>query len=94
MDRNLFRRIKQHAIDIVTGTENLPWTGLYTARNLYTVLKLSDEPLSREELAELMDLSDQYVNQIIMALKAGGVRIQSIPMDTKCGRPKLKYAVK
>lgn len=94
MDTNLYRRITQHAIDIATGTENLPWTGLYTARNLYKLLEMSDEPLSREELAELMDLSDQYVNQIIMALKAGGVRIQSIPMDTKCGRPKLKYAVK
>lgn len=94
MDANLYRRITQHAIDIATGTGNLPWTGLYTARNLYNVLKLSDEPLYPEELAELMNLSYQYVNQIVTALQAGGVQIQSIPMESKCGRPRIKYAVK
>lgn len=94
MDTNLYRRITQHAIDIATGTENLPWTGLYTARNLYKLLEMSDEPLYPEELGELMELSSQYVNQIIMALRAGGIRIQAIPMSSNGGRPRLKYTVK
>lgn len=93
MDTKLYNRIVDHAQEIILNG-NLPWEGLYTARSVYKALKNSSKPLSPEEIAEPLGISPEYVNQVILALQNGGVRITSSPGDKSwTGRPKSKYSV-
>jgi len=92
MDKNLYQRIIQYA-RVIAGGDELPWSGLYTARNVYNLLKNS-EPLYPEDIgAQLGDLSGEYVNQIILALQNGGIEIKSVPTETINGRPRVKYTI-
>ncbi|MEG4838416.1 hypothetical protein [Microcoleus sp. B9-D4] len=92
MDNNLYRRIIQYA-RVIAGGDELPWSGLYTARSVYNLLKNS-EPLYPEDIgAQLGDLSGEYVNQIILALQNGGIEIKSVPTETINGRPRVKYTI-
>ena len=71
MDNNLYRRIVQYA-RVIAGGDDLPWSGLYTARSVYNLLKNS-EPLYPEDIGAQLDLSAEYVNQIILALLNGAI---------------------
>ncbi len=91
MDTKLYDRIVEYAKSIRNGGE-LPWQGLYTARSVYEVLKKSEIALSSEEIADQLEISAEYVNQIILALQNGGIRVKSEPGDKSwTGRPKSKY---
>ncbi|MEG4248687.1 hypothetical protein [Microcoleus sp. Pol10D4] len=91
MDNNLYRRIIQYA-RVIAGGDTLPWSGLYTARSVYNLLKTS-EPLYPEDIATQLELSAEYVNQIILALQNGGIEIKSVPTETINGRPRVKYTI-
>lgn len=91
MDTKLYDRIVEYAKSIRNGGE-LPWQGLYTARSVYEVLKKSEIALSSEEIADQSEISAEYVNQVILALQNGGIRVKSEPGDKSwTGRPKSKY---
>lgn len=91
MDSNLYDRIIKYAKNIRDGGE-LPWQGLYTARSVYEILKKSETALSPEEITDQIDISSEYVNQIILALQNGGIPITSEPGEKSwTGRPKSKY---
>jgi len=91
MHKDLYRRIVQYA-SVIAGGDALPWSGLYTARSVYNLLKNS-EPLYPEDIGAQLDLSAEYVNQIILALQNGRVPIKSIPTETLTGRPRVKYTI-
>ncbi|MEG4210364.1 hypothetical protein [Microcoleus sp. S13_B4] len=91
MDKNLYQRIIQYA-RVIAGEDELPWSGLYTARSVYNLLKNS-EPLYPEDIGAQLDLSAEYVNQIILALQNGQVSIKSVPTETVNGRPRVKYTI-
>ncbi|MEG4857044.1 hypothetical protein QUB75_04965 [Microcoleus sp. K1-B6] len=91
MDNNLYQRIIQYA-RVIAGGDELPWSGLYTARSVYNLLKDS-EPLYPEDIGTQLDLSAEYVNQIILALQNGGIEIKSVPTETINGRPRVKYTI-
>src|SRR6476469_982955 len=92
MDKNLYQRIIQYA-RVIAGGDELPWSGLYTARSVYNLFKTS-EPLYPEDIGiQLGDLSVEYVNQIILALQHGGIEIKSVPTETINGRPRVKYTI-
>ncbi|MEG4596042.1 hypothetical protein QUB00_30150 [Microcoleus sp. F8_C2] len=91
MDKNLYGRIIQYA-RVIAGGDELPWSGLYTARSVYNLLKTS-EPLYPEDIGTQLELSAEYVNQIILALQNGGIEIKSIPTEPITGRPRVKYTI-
>ncbi len=91
MHKDLYRRIVQYA-SVIAGGDALPWSGLYTARSVYNLLKNS-APLYPEDIGAQLDLSAEYVNQIILALQNGRVPIKSIPTETLTGRPRVKYTI-
>jgi hypothetical protein len=91
MHKYLYRRIVQYA-SVIAGGDALPWSGLYTALSLYNLLKNS-EPLYPEDIGTPLDLSAEYVNQIILALQNGRISIKSIPTETINGRPRVKYTI-
>ena len=101
MDTKLYNRIVEYATNISNGGE-LPWQGLYTARAVYEHLlakrtegKQATVALSPQEIADSLGISAEYVNQVILALQNGGVKIESVPGDKSwTGRPKSKYYLK
>jgi hypothetical protein len=50
MERNLYRRIIQYAT-LIAGGDDLPWSGLYTARSVYNLIKDS-QPLYPEDIGD------------------------------------------
>jgi hypothetical protein len=91
MDTKLYDRIVEYAKNIRNGGE-LPWQGLYTARSVYEILRKSEIALSPEEISNQLEISSEYINQIILALQNGGIRVKSEPGDKSwTGRPKSKY---
>ncbi|MEG4959850.1 MULTISPECIES: hypothetical protein [unclassified Microcoleus] len=53
----------------------------------------NSEPLYPEDIGTQLDLSAEYVNQIILALQNGGIEIKSVPTETINGRPRVKYTI-
>lgn len=93
MYKKLYERIAEYAQEI-TGNGDLPWEGLYTARSIYQALKNSSSPLYPAEIADPLGISEEYVNQIILALQNGGIQIKSSAGEKKwTGRPRSKYSI-
>jgi len=91
MDTKLYDRIVEYAKSIRNGGE-LPWQGLYTARSVYEILRKSEIALSPEEISNQLEISSEYINQIILALQNGGIPITSESgKKSWTGRPKSKY---
>lgn len=92
MDNIEFQRIAQYAIEI-SGDYSLGWPGLYTAINVYNLLK-NCPPLLPEDIGgQLGGLSAQYVTQIILALQQGGIDIKSVSRETATGKPEVRYSI-
>ena len=99
MDKILYNRIVMYAKDIESGKALpkfcKPWQqdGLETARLIYEYLKFG-EPQTAKQIAESFGFSLEYVKQIILALKNGGVEIGAIPEDSgKQHRHQHKYFI-
>lgn len=93
MDVNLYNRIVQYTRNIMNGGE-LPWQGLWTAKGVYQVLREAEIPLSPEEIGNMVGISSEYANQIVLALQNGGCNIRSVPFAKSwTGRPASKYLI-